>query len=354
MAFDCRLLRHRRRIGRRARGARRRRPWREGCRRRGIPRRRHLRHPRLRAEEAAGLRQPLRRRFRATRRDSAGASATPRFDWPTLVAAKERKSRASPAPIAPISTRPARLIEERATVVGPHTRAAGRRARRSRAPPYPRRDRRSPARRPAIPGLELAITSNEIFDLRVFPRRLLVVGGGYIAVEFASLFRAARRRGDAGHARRQLLRGFDEDMREGMRDATGERRRRASLRPPADGIESGPTGRCSVTLSDGAVSSSIRLWSRPGGGPTPRASASRRPASSSTRPGAVVVDDHLTTQRALDPRGRRRHQPHQPDPGRDPRGPGARRPVVRRRRRRSATTRRERGLRHAGDRRGRH
>ena len=59
-----RPLRHRRRLGRRARGAHRRRPRRQGGDRRGIPLRRHLRDPRLRAQEAARLRQPLPRRVR--------------------------------------------------------------------------------------------------------------------------------------------------------------------------------------------------------------------------------------------------------------------------------------------------
>ena len=81
------------------------------------------------------------------------------------------------------------------------------------------RDRRA-ARRctRGVDGFEHAITSNEIFDLPVFPRRLLVVGGGYIAVEFASLFQRLGAevtevmRGD------NVLRGFDDDMRLGLRD----------------------------------------------------------------------------------------------------------------------------------------
>ncbi|WP_028309849.1 glutathione-disulfide reductase [Derxia gummosa] len=66
---------------------------------------------------------------------------------------------------------------------------------------------------PAIPGIELAMTSNEILDLAERPARLLVLGAGYIAVEFAGIFRGfgsavtVAFRGDAP------LRGFDEDLR---------------------------------------------------------------------------------------------------------------------------------------------
>lgn len=66
---------------------------------------------------------------------------------------------------------------------------------------------------PNIPGIEHAITSNEALDLPELPQRIVIVGGGYIAVEFAGIFRAAGAavtqiiRGD------EVLRGFDEDVR---------------------------------------------------------------------------------------------------------------------------------------------
>ena len=73
-----------------------------------------------------------------------------------------------------------------------------------------------------VAGLEHAITSNEIFDLEVFPRRLLVVGGGYIAIEFASLFQRLGAQVTQVMRGPNVLRGFDDDMRNGMRDAMGK------------------------------------------------------------------------------------------------------------------------------------
>ena len=67
---------------------------------------------------------------------------------------------------------------------------------------------------PEIEGREHVITSDEMFDLHPFPKRLLVVGGGYIACEFASIFNGLGAsivqlyRGD------QVLRGFDDDVRQ--------------------------------------------------------------------------------------------------------------------------------------------
>lgn len=66
---------------------------------------------------------------------------------------------------------------------------------------------------PDVPGREHVITSNEIFDLSPFPQRLLVVGGGYIACEFASIFNGLGSQVTQLYRSEQILRGFDEDVR---------------------------------------------------------------------------------------------------------------------------------------------
>jgi glutathione reductase (NADPH) len=66
---------------------------------------------------------------------------------------------------------------------------------------------------PPLPGRELVITSNEMFDLEPFPARLVVVGGGYIACEFASIFNGLGAQVTQLHRGDQVLRGFDEDVR---------------------------------------------------------------------------------------------------------------------------------------------
>jgi glutathione reductase (NADPH) len=70
-------------------------------------------------------------------------------------------------------------------------------------------------RKPDIPGSELAITSNEAFHLENLPRRALVVGGGYIAVEFASIFNGLGVQTTLAYRGAHLLRGFDAEL--GMR-----------------------------------------------------------------------------------------------------------------------------------------
>lgn len=71
---------------------------------------------------------------------------------------------------------------------------------------------------PDIPGKEHAITSNEAFFLKELPRRVVVVGGGYIAVEFASIFNGLGAQTTQLYRRELFLRGFDGSVREHLRD----------------------------------------------------------------------------------------------------------------------------------------
>ncbi len=65
-----------------------------------------------------------------------------------------------------------------------------------------------------IDGGEHVMSSNEMFDLSPFPQRLLVVGGGYIACEFASIFNGLGSHVTQVHRGEQVLRGFDDDVRQ--------------------------------------------------------------------------------------------------------------------------------------------
>jgi glutathione reductase (NADPH) len=67
---------------------------------------------------------------------------------------------------------------------------------------------------PEIPGRELAITSNEAFHLERLPKRALVVGGGYIALEFASIFHGLGVKTTLSYRGKRLLRGFDAEVGE--------------------------------------------------------------------------------------------------------------------------------------------
>ncbi len=67
-----------------------------------------------------------------------------------------------------------------------------------------------------LPGIEHVITSNEAFHLKELPKRIVVVGGGYIAVEFAGIFHNLGVDTTLLYRGEKILRGFDEDMRDGL------------------------------------------------------------------------------------------------------------------------------------------
>jgi glutathione reductase (NADPH) len=71
---------------------------------------------------------------------------------------------------------------------------------------------------PAIPGIEHAISSNEAFHLETLPKEITVVGGGYIAVEFAGIFNGLGVKTVQLYRGPKILRGFDEDLRDTLQD----------------------------------------------------------------------------------------------------------------------------------------
>ena len=147
-------------------------------------------------------------------------SKPPEFDWKKLVAAKEGEiSRLSHIYEANLLKAGVEVFEERAEILGPHEVRLTGSGRVIAARHILVATGASPSMYPAIPGIEHAISSNEIFDLEKFPRRLAVVGGGYIAVEFASIFARLGARVTLLFRASNILRGFDEILRENLRDA---------------------------------------------------------------------------------------------------------------------------------------
>jgi glutathione reductase (NADPH) len=217
-----------------------------------------------------------------------------RFDWPTLRAAKEREvTRLSAIYRANLEKAGAELIEKRAEVVDPHTvRLAGGVALTARHILVATGAR--PAAALVFPGVEHAVTSNDIFDLAVFPGRLLVVGGGYIAVEFASLF--ARLGAEVTQVMRaaNILRGFDEDMRAGLRDEL--QRAGVALRFGCLPTRIDKRGqRLRVTLSDGPTVDADQVLIATGRKPNAAKLGLETAGVALDGQGAVVVDASSTS-----------------------------------------------------------
>jgi glutathione reductase (NADPH) len=174
-----------------------------------------------------------------------------KFDWGKLVAAKEKEiSRLSTIYRAHLEGAGVKLAASRAVVEDAHVvrLLADNRAVSARIILVATGS--APFLAPDITGLEHTITSNEIFDLPELPRRILIVGGGYIGVEFASLLTRLGSRVTLATRAGNVLRGFDEDLRIGLRDALAEAGVAFKFTNLPTRIEK-TAHECSVTLANG-------------------------------------------------------------------------------------------------------
>jgi glutathione reductase (NADPH) len=154
--------------------------------------------------------------FREAFEDAEGYGWTvgkPAFDWPTLMANKDREiDRLNKLYIRNLEASGAKLIPLRAELEDAHTiRLAD--GTRVTAETILIATGALPSLNLAVPGDHLAITSNEAFHLPELPRRIVIAGGGYIAVEFAGIFNGLGVETTLVYRRGMILRGFDDDLR---------------------------------------------------------------------------------------------------------------------------------------------
>jgi glutathione reductase (NADPH) len=160
-------------------------------------------------------------RFSQEFEDAGGYGWTvpdPTFHWSALIANKDREiARLEAAYAATLERYNVALVKSRAVLEDAHTVRLATGA-SVRAKTILISTGAWPHMGPSIPGLEHAISSNEAFHLPELPRRILVQGGGYIAVEFACIFAGLGSEVTLVYRGENILRGFDDDVREHLRN----------------------------------------------------------------------------------------------------------------------------------------
>jgi glutathione reductase (NADPH) len=145
----------------------------------------------------------------------------PGFDWPTLIASKDREiERLNGVYENLLLGAGARIIRRRAQLLDAHTIVVDGERLTAR---YILIATGSWATMPPIEGIELAISSNEAFHLPELPARILIIGGGYIGVEFAGIFHGLGAHVTQIHRGPVFLRGFDDDLRTALADEMQKR-----------------------------------------------------------------------------------------------------------------------------------
>lgn len=139
------------------------------------------------------------------------------FDWPTLRNNVQKEvTRLSGIYASNLAKAGVTAFEERAEVVDAHTVKLKKSGGEVRAERILIATGGRPYLPEGLPGVELGITSNEAFLLEKFPEGILIVGGGYVALEFANIFHGLGAKTRIVHRGDKMLRGFDDDLRAHM------------------------------------------------------------------------------------------------------------------------------------------
>ncbi|MTV13972.1 MULTISPECIES: glutathione-disulfide reductase [Bradyrhizobium] len=139
------------------------------------------------------------------------------FDWATLVANKDKEiARLEGAYTSNVEKSGARIVKTRAVLEDAHTirLATGEKV---TAKYILIATGGAPNHGPIVPGIEHVISSNEAFHLKELPKRIVIQGGGYIALEFAGIFAGFGSDVTVIYRGDNILRGFDEDVRKHVR-----------------------------------------------------------------------------------------------------------------------------------------
>jgi glutathione reductase (NADPH) len=173
----------------------------------------------------------------------------PSFDWPTLIANKDREiTRLEAAYTTNLERAEVAIVKSRAEIVDAHTVRLVSDGTTVRAKHILVATGAAPSLGKEIEGHAHVISSNEAFHLKELPNRILIQGGGYIAVEFAGIFNGLGSQVTLVYRGDNILRGFDDDLRAHLRSEMERCGIRIITKHLVEGIEKVDHGLC-VELS---------------------------------------------------------------------------------------------------------
>jgi glutathione reductase (NADPH) len=217
------------------------------------------------------------------------------FDWARLIANKNHEIQRLNGVYGEVLTSAgATIIDGRGVLLDPQTVAVGERRLRAE---YVLIATGGWPMVPAVPGAEHAITSNEAFLLKDLPSSVILVGGGYIAAEFAGIFHGLGAKVTLLYRGDLFMRGFDDDLR--LTLAEEMRKRGVDLRFNTDvmKIETPGTG-VRATLNDGSVLGADLIMYATGRAPNTRGIGLEHAGVELDAVGAVAVDRYSRTSQA--------------------------------------------------------
>ncbi|WP_019218522.1 glutathione-disulfide reductase [Bartonella florencae] len=217
------------------------------------------------------------------------------FNWKKLVAAKnEEIARLEGLYRKGLESNNVRIYESRAVFVDEHTLELSATGERVSAEKILIATGAKIAPNTAIRGSDLCLTSNEIFDLEKLPKSIVIVGGGYIGVEFANIFHELGVKTTLLHRGDLILRGFDYDLRKLLHDAMIEKGISIIYGVTVSKVQA--TGDCyDAVLSNGQTVSADQIMLATGRVPNITGLGLERAGIKVNASGAIVVDERMTT-----------------------------------------------------------
>jgi glutathione reductase (NADPH) len=213
-------------------------------------------------------------------------------DWAKLIAAKDREiDRLEGIYRKLLANAGAQVFDARAVFVDPHTLDVG--GQRITAKRIVIATGGHPER-PVLPGAELGIVSDDAFYLKTMPQRIAIVGSGYIAVEFAGIFRALGAETHLIYRQPLPLRGFDQDIREALAEALTSQGVVLHPNSRPESVAADGDGRV-LTYGGGEMLAVDVVFFATGRRPSTAGLGLDRAGVSTDKGGAVIVDDHLRT-----------------------------------------------------------
>lgn len=148
---------------------------------------------------------------------------------------------------------------------------------------------------PEFPGSEHVISSNEVFELEAFPKDVIVVGGGYIAVEFAGIFNGLGAKTTQLYRGELFLRGFDQDVREFVAQELEKKGIALKFNTDIEVVEKLPNGRLKAVLNSGETLEADQILYATGRKAKTDGLGLEEVGVELRKDGSIVVDDHYQT-----------------------------------------------------------
>jgi glutathione reductase (NADPH) len=237
-------------------------------------------------------------RFAEEFEDAAGYGWTvpqAEFSWPSLIANKDIEiARLEAAYTLNVERTKAEIVKSRAEIEDAHHVRILKTGERVRAKHILIATGGHPHPGAKIAGIEHVISSNEAFHLKELPKRILIQGGGYIAVEFAGIFAGLGSDVTLVYRGENILRGFDDDVREHLRSEMTKRGIKIVTQKTVAGIEKVEHGLC-VELSDKESTMVDQVMFATGRRPNVHGLGLEKAGIVLTERGAIAVDEYSRT-----------------------------------------------------------